>query len=153
MDGDAGELRLTGTPPSTVATSLRTLQTLGLLTPNMVWELMSQTQVDPLFLIRTLRQNKKALGFKTEEHHIGDSLAFLAGDKTELGHKVAYHVHVFSNDITVMVRDTQGYTQHSWMSAEDLLNDLKAIQAGDARLARLLTIVKGHVDAGLAYSV
>lgn len=150
LKGSTGELRLASSPSAQAESNLRRLDTLGLLTSEMVWELMAQVDVDPLFLIRTLRAHKKELGFVAEEHHIGDSLAFLAGDKTPEGYKVAYHVNVFTNDVICMVREKEGYKEHSRLYAEPFFkNTLFPLTAGKDRLAAVLEQVRGQVNHAL----
>lgn len=153
LRGGLEKLQLGGSPSTQALSNLRRLDALGLLTPEMVWELMSQVDVDPLFLIRTIRGHKKELGFVVEEHHIGDSLAFLAGDKTPQGYKVAYHVNIFTNDVVCMVRTEDGYKEHSKLYAEPFFKDtLMPLQAGAARLKAVLDAVTSQVSHALAQS-
>lgn len=154
--GKANQLTLSGTPPAQVMSNIRGLRDLSLLTDPVVWEMMAQTAVDPLYLIRILRKYKKELGLHEEEHHVGETLAFLAGDKIgERFYRVAYHVNIFTNDVTIMVRspnDRDAYVQHSYIEARDLYRQLSDIPAGEQRLQQLLEILRQQITAALEYT-
>jgi hypothetical protein len=148
MLGEATGLTLGGTPPSSVRSSFRVLDELGLLTDSMVWSMLSITAVDPFFFIRTLRTHKAAVGFHPEEHHVGEDVVFLAGDKNSLGYRVAYHVDVFTNDISVLVRSSDRYLNLHTYAGVDITEEVVKATGGEAELLRK---VKQHVDSALAY--
>jgi hypothetical protein len=152
IQGDAAELKLRGPPPAQAQANLRTLDNMGLLEADVVWGMLSQCMVDPLFLIRILRQHKGEVGLHEEEHFLGDSVVFLAGEKVRggAGHKVAYHVNLFTNDVSVMVHDGTGYIQTAASAAGEIYAELQGIPVGEERLSKLLSMVKAQVDTALA---
>lgn len=147
-EGRAHRLFLDGPTPAAKA-NLRVLESLGLLHPDMVWQMLGHSPVDPLFLVRTVRASKDQLGFHKEELVIGPSVAFLAGDRNETGHKAAVHIDVFTNDVVVVTRGDHGYSPIAEVDAASIFEAIKDEPAGAGRLEKLLGIIRGYVTTAL----
>ncbi len=147
VSGKKKSLEITGDAPSQVRINLRRLEELGLLSNEMLWSMLAQTQVDPLFLVKILRSCKDKAGLNQEEHQFIDCVVFTAGEEKK-SHLFAttLHVNVFTNDVQRLTLRDDKYEITGVKTAEQLFDTLKGIEVGEERLELLLETVKEFVN-------
>lgn len=147
-------LELAGPPPTGARSNLRVLEELGLLNPEVLWEMLGHNPVDPLHLIRIVRAHKEALGLVPEEVLVsGGSVGFFAGDKNEVGYKASLHIDVFTNDCVVISRREGSMVPAREIRAEALWDQLQTVDVGEERLKALLEVLRKSLTEALTDAV